>query len=180
MKSCRLSALFLLVAMGADDPVATHSAGGVTFAAPKSWKEVETSSQMRLAQFQVAPVEGDKVPAELVLFKFPGGGGTVKANLDRWAQQFQGEDGNPVKITTDTRKGKDADVTFAEASGRYVAAVTPGRAEKYDEPGWMLLGAIVQTDDAGYFFKMVGPEKTMKSAKPAFEAMIKTIAVGKP
>ena len=70
-------------------------------------------------------------------------------------------------------------MTFAETAGRYVAAVTPGSPEKNDKPDWRLLGAIVQTADTGYYFKMVGPEKTMKAAKPAFEAMIKSIAVAK-
>ena len=40
-------------------------------------------------------------------------------------------------------------------------------------------GAIVTTPESGYFLKMVGPDKTMKAARPAFEAMIKTIAVEK-
>jgi hypothetical protein len=175
--SLALTAIVALAAMGADDAVETHNVQGVKFDAPKSWKSGKPSSQMRLAQFKVGPEKGDEDAAELVLFAFPGGGGPVQANLDRWAQQFEGKDGNAVKIKTDTRKGKNTEVTYAEASGRYVAAVTPGGQEKFDKPGWMLLGAIVQTDDTGYFFKMVGPEKTMTAAKPAFEALIKSIAV---
>src|SRR4051812_5962983 len=176
----RLAAVaFGLLLLGADDATQAINAGGVKFEVPKAWKSSKPSSAMRLSQLKVEPVKGDEDPAELVIFKFAGGGGSVKANLDRWQQQFVDKDGNPPKLTTDTRKGKNTDVIFAETSGRYVAAVTPGAAEKLDKPDWHLLGAIVQTDDAGYFFKMVGPEKTMKDAKPAFEAMIKTIAVGK-
>ncbi len=176
----RLAAVALgLLMVAADTPTETVNAGGVSFAVPKTWKSSKPSSSMRLAQFKVAPVKGEEDAAELILFKFAGGGGSVKANLDRWQQQFQDKDGSPPKLTTDTRKGKNTDVTFAETSGRYVAAVTPGSPDKLDKPDWRLLGAIVQTPEAGYFFKMVGPDKTMKEAKSAFEAMIKSITVEK-
>ncbi len=131
---------------------------------------------MRLAQLKAEPVEGDKDPAELVITAIRGGGGGVEANVARWKSQFQDSNGNPPEIVSEKRKGKNVDVTFVETSGRYVAAVMPGRAEKYDKPNWMLLGVIVQGGETGYFFKMVGPEKTIKAAKPDFEAMIKTIA----
>lgn len=171
-------AVVALAVMGADDAVETHKVKGMTFDAPKAWKSAKPSSQMRLAQFKIEAEKGDEDAAELVLYAFQGGGGTVEQNLDRWAKQFEDKDGKAAKIKSDTRKGKNADVTYAEASGRYVAAITPANPNnKYDKPGWMLLGAIVQTDDTGYYFKMVGPEKTVTAAKPAFEALIKTIAV---
>ncbi|MDB5352945.1 MAG: hypothetical protein JWN86_4192 [Planctomycetota bacterium] len=178
--SLRLVAVtFGALMIGADTPTQTIKQGGVSFTVPTTWKSSKPGSSMRLAQFKLDPVKGDEDPAELVLFKFAGGGGSVKANLDRWQQQFQDKDGSPPKITTDTRKGKNTDVTFAETSGRYVAAVTPGSPQKFDKSDWRLLGAIVQTQDAGYFFKMVGPDKTMNAAKPAFEAMIKSISLDK-
>jgi hypothetical protein len=168
-----------LLLLGADDATETITAKGISFAIPKTWKAGEPSSAMRLAQIKVGPEKGDDEPAELVLFAFPGGGGSVEANLARWKTQFEGKDGKPPEITTDKRKGKNVDVTFAETSGRYVAAVKPGSPEKFDKTDWRLLGAIVQTDDTGYYFKLIGPEKTVKAAKPAFEAMIKSISTGK-
>ena len=175
----RFAALALaLVALGADDPAQTVKVRGVAFDVPSTWKRAESSSAMRAAQFKVPPVEGDTDSAELVLFVFPGGGGTVQQNLDRWQAQFEGKDGKPPEIVTEKRKGKNIDVTFAEAGGRYIAAVMPGRPEKYDKPGYRLLGAIAQNPTNGYYFKMVGPDKTMKAARPAFDALIKSISLG--
>lgn len=175
-----LAAVTLVLSLtGADDATQKISARGITFEVPKDWKSGKPSSSMRLAQLKVGPEKGDDDAAELVLFAFAGGGGSVEANLARWKGQFEGKDGKAPEITTDKRKGKNVDVTFAETSGRYVAAMTPGSPAKNDKPNWQLLGAIVQSGDTGYYFKMVGPEKTMKAAKPAFEAMIKTIAVAK-
>ena len=168
---------FLL--LGADDTTETIKVRGISFEIPKTWKSVKPSSAMRLTQIKVGPEKGDTEAAELVLFAFPGGGGTVDANLARWKLQFEGKDGNAPEIITDTRKGKNVEVTFAETSGRFVAAVTPGAAEKFDKSDWRLLGAIVQSNDTGYYFKMVGPDKTMKAAKPAFEAMIKSMSLAK-
>jgi hypothetical protein len=163
-----------------DPPLQTITARGITFAVPKSWQSSTPRSQMRLTQLKIEPVAGESDPAELVLFAFPGGAGTVEANLQRWSEQFTDDSGRPAKIESAKRPGKNIEVMFAEASGRYVAAVAPGSAERFDKPGYRLLGAIVTTDEVGYFFKMVGPDKTMKAAKPAFEAMIRSIEVEKP
>lgn len=162
---------------GADDPTETVNVKGMTFEVPKTWKSGKPSSSMRLAQYKIGPEKGDDEAAELVLFAFPGGGGTVDANLARWKSQFEGKDGKAPELKTETRKGKNVDVTFAETSGRYVAAVTPGAAEKFDKTDWSLLGAIVQTDNTGYYFKLIGPAKTVKAAKPGFEAMMKSMKV---
>ncbi len=166
-----------MLCLAADDATQTVKVRGLTFEVPKAWKSSKPAGTMRLTQFKVEPVEGDTEAAELVLFAFGGGGGPVRANLERWQSQFVGKDGNPPELSTETRKGKNTDVTFAETSGRYVAAMTPGSPEKYDKADWRLLGAIVQTPDTGYFFKMVGPDKTMKAAKPAIDAMIKSLSV---
>lgn len=166
-------------ARSADDPEKTQtvSAGGVTFQAPASWKAEKPASRMRIVQLKIKHAEGDKDDAELVVFAFPGGAGTVEANLKRWQDQFQDESGAAPKMVTEKRKGKNVDATFAEVAGRYVAAVSPGGSEKYDKPGYRLFGAIVETDQVGYFFKMVGPEKTMKAASANFNALIKSIEV---
>ncbi len=176
---CLAIAALGLALIAADEPTQTIKARGITFDVPKSWASGKPANAMRLAQLKVEPSEGDKDAAELVLTAFPGGGGGVEANVARWKAQFVDSQGEPPEVTQETKKGKNVSVTFVETSGRYVAPVMPGRPEKNDKPNWRLLGAIVQAGDTGYFFKMVGPDKTMKAAKPGFEAMIKSIAVEK-
>jgi hypothetical protein len=169
-------ALAVLLLAGAEDATKPIKAGELAFDVPASWKAEQPRSQMRKAQLKVAPVEGDSEPAELVLFVFPNGAGTVEANIARWEQQFVGEGGKPAKAEVKKAKGKNVEATRVEVSGHYVAAVTPGAAEKNDKPDYRLLGAIVQTPEAGYFFKMVGPDKTMKAARAGFDAMVASIA----
>jgi hypothetical protein len=133
---------------------------------------------MRRAQLKVDPVKGDEDPAELLVFSFPGGGGTAEANIKRWQGFFRDDAGNPPRIESKTVKGKNVDVIRVETSGRYVAPVSPGSSERYDKPNYHLLGAIVQTDDAGYYLRMIGPEKTMVAARAGFDELVASIKAG--
>ena len=103
------------------------------------------------------------------------GAGGVEANIKRWQSQFRDESGSPPKVETKTVKGKNVDVVRVETSGRYVAPEFPGSPKTLDKPNFRLLGAIVVTDSASYFLKMVGPEKTMVGARPAFDELVRSI-----
>ena len=165
----------VLVGLGADDAPTKHVAGELSFEAPASFKSEKPKSAMRKAQFKLAAVEGDSEPAELVITAFPNGAGTVEANIARWAGQFKNADGETPKPEVKVVEGKNVKITRVEVGGRYVAPVFPGSSEVVDKPNFRLFGAIVQTDEAGYFFKMVGPDKTMKSGKDGFDSLLKSI-----
>lgn len=174
-----LVAFATLSVFGADDPKSkTHKAGELSFEAPIAWKSEKPTSSMRKAQLKLAAADGDSEPAELVVFVFPKGAGTVEANIKRWASQFKDGDGKAPEPMVKQVKGKNVEVTRVEIAGRYIAPLSPGSSEAVNKPGFRLLGAIVQTDDAGYFFKMVGPDKTMTSAKPGFDALIASMTKG--
>ena len=164
-----------LVICGADEP-RTIDAGGMTFKVPANWKSSPPTSQMRRAELKVEPIEGDTFPGELVVFAFPGGAGGVDANVKRWQNMFKDADGNPAKVETKTVKGKNADVTRVEISGHYTPANFGGPRQP-ERDGARLLGAIVQSEKTGYFLRMVGPDKTMQKARPAFDELIASITV---
>lgn len=170
-------ALAVLVLAGADDANQPAKAGEISFKVPGSWKsEPPKSTVMRKAQFKVNAAEGDADPAELVVFQFRNGAGTVEANVARWEQMFVDADGKPAKAKSAKARGSNVDATRVEVSGRYVAAVMPGSPERHDKPDYKLLGAIVETDANAYFFRLIGPEKTVKAAAPGFDAMIASMA----
>jgi hypothetical protein len=166
----------LAPARAADEKTRTVKAAGVSFEVPATWKaEVLDGAGPRIAQVKVAPAEGDKEAAELLVYSFPGDAGGVEANLKRWQGQFRDKDGKAPAIESARRKGKNVDVTVAEVAGRYVAAVRPGSPETLNKPGFRLLGAIVLAPENAYYFKMIGPDKTIKAAKPGFDALVKSI-----
>jgi hypothetical protein len=161
----------------ADEPKKTVDAGGMTFKAPESWKSIETTSQMRKAQLHAEPVKGDDYGADLVVFVFPTGAGTVDANVKRWQSQFKDAEGNPPKVESKKVKGKNVEVTRVETSGHYTPSRFPGVAPEPERDNARLLGAIVVTDNGSYFLKMVGPDKTMTTLRPAFDDLISSIEV---
>lgn len=163
--------------LGADDPKKSVDAGGLTFQAPESWKAIPTRSTMRRAQLKVDPVSGDDYPAVLVVYAFPGGAGSVEANLKRWQSQFTDADGNPPKIDSKSAKGKNTDVTRVETAGHYKPSAFPGLAPEPERDNARMYVAVVITDRAGYFLKMVGPDKTMKAIRSTFDDLITSIEV---
>jgi hypothetical protein len=163
-----------VIVMGADEPKQTIDAKGLKFDAPAAWKSSTPTNAMRRAQLKAEPIEGDDYAAELVVFAFDGGAGTVEANLERWQKMFKDEDGNAPKIESKKVKGKNVEVTRAETSGHYYPSQRGGTKEP-DRPGARLLGAIVTGDGTSYYIRMIGPDKTMKKLTDDFDAMLKTM-----
>lgn len=163
----------IALVLGADGPQGTQTIdlGGMSFQAPASWEKVQPRSAMRRAQLVIKPVAPDERPAELVVFVFPGGAGTTKANVERWRNQFKGPDGAPPTVASRTVKGKNVDVERVEVAGTYTDSLN-GIGPLSD---FHLLGAIVQTPDHGYFLKLVGPEKTVVSIRDDFDKLIATL-----
>ncbi len=172
-----IGSLVGLTAVAADDAPQTIKAGALSFKAPASWKSEKPKSSMRLSQLKVAAAPGDDEPAELAVFAFPGGGGAVQQNVERWESQFVDADKKTPKAKVESRKGVNVDVTRVEVAGRNVAPIMPGQAGKSDKPNQRLLGAIVVTKDVGYFFKMVGPDKTVLAASKGFDALIESMTL---
>jgi hypothetical protein len=152
-------------------------AGGLTFQAPAEWKATTPSSTMRKAQMKIEPAQGDDAPAELVVFAFPGGAGSVDANIERWQKQFRDKDGNAPKADVKSVKGKNCEVTRVEIAGHYLPPSFPGQAQAPEIEKARLLGAIVITEQTGYFLRLVGPEKTVSAAKASFDKMLSTMSV---
>jgi hypothetical protein len=148
---------------------------GVSFEVPEGWASKKPSTAMQKEVIEVPAADGDSEPARLVLYVFPGGAGTVEANVERWQNQFKDEDGQAAEAETAKVEGDGVEVTRVEVAGTYKDPFAPGGPNE----DYRLLGAILTTDTAGYFFKMVGPDKTMKGAEAGFDAMIKSLKLGK-
>jgi hypothetical protein len=167
------------VAVAADETPQTVKAGDLSFKAPAEWKKETPKSAMRQAQMRIEPAKGDDEPAELVVFAFPNGAGSVESNTDRWEKQFVDANKSTPKAKVEKKKGVNVDVTRVEIVGRFVAPVTPGAAERNDKANYRLLGAIVETKDTGYFFKLTGPDKTVAAVSKAFDSLIESMKLDK-
>jgi len=149
----------------------TVKAGGISFDAPAAWKSLPPQGSMRKAVLTVPSAKGGVDVAELVVFAFPGGAGTVRQNIDRWQAQFKNPEGGEAKAETKKVKGKNVDVTRVSVGGVY----TDPFGKTGAKPAHRLLGGIVETPDASYFLKLVGPKDVVDAAEKDFDTLLSTI-----
>jgi hypothetical protein len=129
---------------------------------------------MRRAQYRIAGPGGD---AECVVFYFGAGeGGDPQANAERWAAQFTQDGGEPAALKTSSLAVEGVKVMVVEAAGTYHGGPTMGAAAApAPRSGYMLLGAIAEGPDANWFFKLTGPEPTVRGQRAAFEGLLRSL-----
>ncbi|MBI3880452.1 MAG: hypothetical protein HY301_10370 [Verrucomicrobia bacterium] len=145
----------------------TFTAGQFTFATPKGWKKLESSSAMRAAELKAG--EAKDAPDVVFYYFGPGGAGGTKANVDRWLSQFVEPRDDKNTKTEEKTVGK-VKVTYVQAEGTYQSGMPGG--PKTPMPNSLLLGAIVEGSEGSVFARMTGPAALTKAAAADFKKMI--------
>ena len=170
-------ALLPLLALAEDKPAETPFAigeGKLALTAPAGWKKVQPKSRIIEAEFEIPAAKDDEIAGRLTAM---GAGGTVEANIDRWAAQFTGEGVKP-KVEKKTIGGSEVHVvdlagTYKDTPGGPFAG---GKTTLRED--WRMLGAIIVTKDAGnYFLKLYGPKAAIGEAEKGFQEMLKSLKV---
>lgn len=124
---------------------------------------------MRAAEYVV----GENAAAVMSVFYFPGMGGTVNANVERWVDQFTQPDGRPsaevAQVRTATSNGLT--VTTVDVTGDF-----GGGMGAPAQTGQRLLGAIVSAPDGPVFFKLMGPAGVVETAGSSFGRLVESVA----
>src|ERR1043165_7506816 len=113
-------ALLVGVALRAADEHKTFPVGGLTFTKPEKWTWVDIQPGMRSAQLEIKGEQGKK--GEVAFFSFPGGGGGVQANIDRWLGMFQ-EGKDKINAKTEKVKKDKGMITYVQAEGTYMSGM---------------------------------------------------------
>jgi hypothetical protein len=144
----------------------------LAFEVPEEWETQKVNSPMRKAQFIVPGPGGD---AEMVVFRFAGGAGGVDANIARWKGQFQPPEGKSIDDITSKRdfEASGLKVTVIDITGHYKAPERPGSPTMIDESDYRMLAAIVEGSGDAFFFKLLGPTKTVDLWAQSFEDGLK-------
>jgi hypothetical protein len=155
---------------------ATPAAAGLRWDDPSRWHRRPSSSPMRVAEYAVPRAAGDAIDGECTVITFgPGQGGSISDNVDRWVRQFDPLAGAPTKAT---RRVGGMSVTRVEVAGSYHPMMMPGApAAPNTLPGARLVGAIVEAPNGLWFFKMTGPDATVRSAAPELDALVDSVRV---
>ena len=154
-------------------PVAAseNSVAGVTWEVPATWS-AQPERSMRVATYEL-PGTG-AAPGECAVFHFPATGGSVEANISRWARQFE-ESPAP---TIETREVAGLSVTLVSISGTYLAPGGPMMKSTGKKPDHQLFGAIVTGPEGNVFFKATGPAATLAANRKAFDALVASVRPG--
>jgi hypothetical protein len=144
---------------------------------PADWVEEEPANRMRVYQFKVPRVKDDKTDAEMLIFSFGAQGGSAEENIKRWKGFFTAPPGKTIEDVSTVTKMKvgDAQVTYLDIHGTYKFKERPFDPSSKEElrPDTRFLGVVFETKKGPYFFRLVGPEKTVTQHKPGFDAWLK-------
>jgi hypothetical protein len=156
------------------DPESAPHAPSLRFVAQPEWITEAPSSSMRKAQYRLPGTAGE---ATLVVYHFPVNAGTLEANLERWAGQFEQPDGveSQARMTREQRRVDELDVLLVDLSGTYVAETFPGSGERVREEGWRMLAAVIETPEGPYYAKLVGPADTVAEHAQRFDAFLEAL-----
>lgn len=148
--------------------------GSYQVEAPRHWEQKMPKSSILAYEFWSPAADGDEVGGRLTISS---AGGSVHANLERWYGQFTQPDGQQsskvAKVEEQTVAGQA--VHLVDLSGTYHDRPNP-MAPGVDRPGYRLLGAIIETEEANFFLKFYGPERTIAAERTAFLQMIESLA----
>jgi hypothetical protein len=130
---------------------------------------------MRVAEYTVPRAGGDSGDGECTVITFGSSqGGSVDENVTRWVRQF-----DPPKVPPATTKRKVADmaVTRVEVAGTYhpMKGMGPAAVPPAAQAGARMVGAIVEAPSGLWFFKLTGPDATVKAAAHELDAMVDSV-----
>jgi hypothetical protein len=145
------------------------SSSALRWDVPASWTKAQNRSPMRLATYAIPKAPSDGEDGDLSVSRAQGG---TSANIERWVGQFEGGRESLKSETRQTRAGK---VTWVEIRGAFNGNAMLEAHPSGPRPGYELLAAIVEGANPPYFFKLVGPQKTLDLARSDFEKLISSL-----
>lgn len=143
--------------------------GNLLWDAPADWSKVDHPSPMRKATYKIPRAGDDTEDGEMTVTQV---GGDLESNISRWSGQFS-EKPTPARNEISQAGLK---ITVVEMSGTYQGMAMPGSPQTGPKTGYALLAAIVEGEGLGtpYFFKLVGPDKTVAAARASFDTFVQT------
>ena len=147
----------------------TIEVAGLTATVPAAWKKEKPSNSMRLAQYSLPKAAGDAEGAELSVFAFPGGSGSLKDNLARQTAAFvdAGRTASDKKV-----KVGPHDATLQDVTGTFKKKVAPMAEDFKPLENYRQLYVVFEAGGRQVYIKVVGPKATVAKHEKEFEAFL--------
>ncbi len=180
MRRGMMAAMLSLALVGfvfADDKGTVVELDGMKSTAPATWKKDEPPKgpmfKSRKYQFKIDKVADDPENAELRIILLQGEGGGVDANVDRWKKEFKAPASDKAKV--EKFKVNGVDVVMVDIEGTYLSKFPPFApdAKVTEKENWRIINVMFASKNGPYFFKLMGPAKTVGGQRKAFEEWVK-------
>jgi len=135
---------------------------------PDSWMGISPTSSMRLMEFRLGVAADD---ATLAIFKNIGG--SIDDNLERWSGQF-GYLFSDSEVNKRVENINGMQVSIISIIGTYTNTMAFSNATQ-PKPNYRLLGAIADTPDGLYYFKLTGPNTLITGRIGEFTRFIQSL-----
>ena len=142
---------------------------------PATWFWVAPSSSFVLCNYVVPGVEKSELAMFAITQFDDGQGGNLEMNLKRWKSKFNTFEGAPVRPNTRTILVNGTESTVVELRGEYM-----GAGASWHKPDQTLLVVILVSDSSTYYFKLLGPTKTIDAHRDSFFTFLANIKLLDP
>lgn len=142
---------------------------------PPMFKRIPPKTPARAAEYVVPRAGKDPEDAECVVMTLGHHhGGTIDENVKRWVDQFHPVVGVPRRMNVEI-SGMEG--TFVEVAGTFTGNPMPNRENlgtSSNKPGWRMIGAVIKSPSGLWFFKLIGPDLTVRVGSRPFEDMVRS------
>jgi hypothetical protein len=137
---------------------------------PATWFWVAPKSSFVICNYVVPGVDGSELATFAITQFDEGEGGDLSLNVKRWKSKFNTFHGAPVKpsIKTTLIIGKES--TVVELRGEYM-----GAGAAWHRPDQTLLVVIFEDGSSTFYFKLLGPTKTVEAHRESLFAFLSSI-----
>jgi len=146
--------------MGAEKP-------SLTWTLPSGWQQ-RPAEQMRLASFSAVTKDGRE--ADVAVIALPGMEGKDGQIINMWREQVKLPPGDDAALAAKWEK-----VSIGSKEGKLfeVIGTEPVIDNKFPEH---ILVAVLSEGGVNWYFKMAGPDQTVRDERPAFLEFLKSVA----
>jgi hypothetical protein len=158
---------------GADDKGTVIEVDGLKSTTPAQWVEEKPTNTFRLKQFKLPKVGEDKEDALMLVISLGGGsGGSAEDNVKRYKAMFTPPAGKSIDdvAKVETLKVSGITATYLDVHGTYTAPPFEKMPPKKD---YRMLAVYWDSKTGPYFFRIVGPAKTVEHYKKGFDDWVK-------
>lgn len=156
-------------------PAAQSSAPApkLTYKAPADWKEMP-ARMMTDEVYALPKAEGDPEDGDLAVSTL-GQIVDIAANVERWCGQFKLPDGQTCATAAKKTElpGTKYPTTIVEIAGSFLGRSMFAAPSGPAKPDYRMLTAEVRVGSVAWYFKLLGPSKTVDKHREAFMQMIR-------